>query len=333
MRSMSVRMAFLVALALGVAVASVFIGPVPIGPIEALRALRAGSPSVEVDIVLRQRVPRILLGLLTGGTLAVAGASFQSLLGNPLATPYTLGLAGGSSVGAVLALLFPATVGAHGQVLPSLLCTMATAGIVYALGSRRGGLRGEPLILAGVTVGFVCSALVLFARYLASPQSVVMMDRWLMGGLEQVGFSQVRRILPAVGAGVAVLGACHRELDQVSFGSAMAAGRGVPVEALRATVYLAATLACGAVVSVAGPIAFVGLIVPHVLRRLVGFSHGRLLPACWWGGAAFLVTCDSLARTLLAPAELPVGIITAGIGGPFFLAILLRGGRSTWVRS
>ncbi|MBN1424976.1 iron ABC transporter permease [Candidatus Fermentibacteria bacterium] len=328
MRSGARSMAILGLVALMVSAGSLFVGPVRIRPVELVEALRAREyGSLAWQIVVHQRLPRIILGFVAGGCLAVAGAAFQGLLGNPLATPYTLGLSGGSALGAVLALWVPHIVGVAGPAPPALLGALITAVAVYLLAVRRSGLRSEDLILAGVTIGFFCSAMVLLVRYLASPHQVVLMDRWLMGGLEQIGFRQLSGILPYAGAGVAMLLACHRELDQVAFGQDLAAGRGVSVPALQRLVYMAGTIGTAAVVSVAGPIAFVGLIVPHTLRRIVGFSHGILLPSCFLGGAVFLVCCDAVARSVLAPAELPVGIITAGIGGPFFLFLLLRSSR------
>lgn len=311
-----------------VATGSLFVGPVRIRPAELSEAVRSGNRGgLAWQIVVHQRLPRLVLGLVAGGCLAVAGAAFQGLLGNPLATPYTLGLSGGSALGAVVALWLPHQLGAVGPAPPALLGALIVAVIVYLLAVRRNGLRGEDLILAGVTIGFFCSAMVLLVRYLASPHQVVLMDRWLMGGLEQIGFRQLTRVLPLAGAGLAMLLACHRELDQLAFGQDLAAGRGVSVTALVRIVYVAGTVCTAAVVSAAGPIAFVGLIVPHTLRRIVGFSHGVLLPSCFFGGGVFLVSCDCLARSMFAPAELPVGIITAGIGGPFFLFLLLRSPR------
>ncbi len=322
---MNFRCLFLLVLLVAVSILALFVGPVDVTPLDLLRATPESRESgLAMEIVLRQRLPRILLAVVTGGALAVVGAAFQGLLGNPLATPYTLGLSGGGALGAVIAIWAPGVVGAWGAPPLSLAGALMAASIVYLLTTRQRGLRGEPLILAGVIVGFFCSAMVLLVRYLASPRQVVLMDRWMMGGLEQVGFGQIAMILPYVFAGLTVIISLHRELDQLAFGSALATGRGVNVPKLRRNIFVAGSLSTAAVVSVAGPIAFIGLMVPHVLRRLIGFSHGRLLCASFLLGGAFLVACDAVARTILAPSEIPVGVITAGFGGPFFLVLLLR---------
>jgi len=188
---------------------------------------------------------------------------------------------------------------------------------------RRQGIQTSTLLLAGVAVSLSCSAIILFLQYLSDSTQTFRMVRWMMGGLSVVGYTEVLWLVPWVLGGSAALFALRWELNLLLTGEEMAASRGVDLARLRRLVLLATSLMIGALVAVAGPIGFVGLIVPHMLRRLVGHDHLFLIPACILGGGAFLTLCDAGARTLMAPAELPVGILTALLGGPFFLWLLV----------
>lgn len=284
-------------------------------------------------IVGQLRVPRVLLGLLAGWVLAVSGAAFQGLFRNPLAEPYTLGVAGGAALGAVLAIRFGAP--SEGIVGLTLVAAASFAGalaatlLVVGLGAGPRGLEGAGLLLAGVAVSCSTGALILFVQYLADSTQTFRMVRWMMGGLAIVGYREVFWLLPWVLLGTGVLVARRWELNLLLVGDELAASRGVDLARLRAEVLVAASLMVGAMVAVTGPIGFVGLMVPHALRRWTGPDHLTFLPACALGGGIFLAVADAGARTALAPAELPVGVLTAMLGGPFFFALLVarrRGG-------
>lgn len=284
-----------------------------------------GEPTASA-IFWKLRVPRVLLALLAGGLLAAAGAAFQALFRNPLAEPYTLGIASGAALGA--ASVFTLAPGGWTAGLPLTgLAAFAGAGLatllVLALGSRR-GVGSHGLLLAGVAVALTCQAAILFLQYLADATETLRMVRWMMGGLGVVGYREVLWVAPWATAVAAALLFWRRELDLVLAGDELARGRGVALDRFRRRLLLVVSLGVGALVAVAGPIGFVGLVVPHLLRGWVGASHRTLLPACLLGGGAFLALCDLAARTVLAPAELPVGIVTALLGGPFFLWVLAR---------
>jgi iron complex transport system permease protein len=286
-----------------------------------------GEPTAAA-IFWQLRIPRVLLALLAGAGLAVSGLSFQTLFRNPLAEPYTLGIASGAALGAVLALRVESAETLLGLPLVAA-CSFAGAlgatGLVAGLSLRRRGAETPTLLLAGIAVSLSCSALILFLQYLADSTQTFRMVRWMMGGLAVVGYGEVLWLLPWVLAGGAVLLSLRWDLNLLLIGEELAASRGVDLPRLRLQVLLASSLMIGALVAVAGPIGFVGLMVPHILRRWVGHDHLLLIPACLLGGGAFLTLCDLAARTLMAPAELPVGVLTALLGGPFFLWLLIVG--------
>ncbi|MDD5307884.1 MAG: iron ABC transporter permease [Deltaproteobacteria bacterium] len=280
------------------------------------------------DIILLQRLPRVLLGALAGGALAVAGAAFQAVLRNPLAEPYTLGVASSGALGALAVMSFglSASFGPFSSVqIGALAGAGANVLLVSALGRRRGAGGGNGMLLAGIAVSLISAALMMLVRYLSSPHRMVEMDRWLMGGLDVTGFDAVAGVVPLLLPGLAAVVLHARAIDQLLLGPAMAEGRGVDVDACRRDVFLGGSLATAAVVAVTGPIGFVGLIVPHAVRRFAPRDHRVILPVSFFAGGAFLVLADTVARIVAAPAEIPVGILTAAVGGPIFLVILARG--------
>lgn len=303
------------------------IGSVSISLPKAILEIGSVSESLDASVLFRTRLPRILLAALTGAALAVAGVVFQALLRNPLATPFTLGVSSGGAMGAVIAIKLGLDISVFGFSAVPLFSFAGSAGaviLVYALAQSRGQLPTSILLLAGVSISFFFSALILFTHYLADFTESHKMLRWLMGGLDIIGYGSILKILPFWGAGITLLLIKMRDLDQLSFGSYVAWSRGVDVARSQKTCFLAASLVTSAVVSLAGPIGFVGLIVPHTIRFLVGPSHKLLLPSSMFAGAGFLIICDTVARTVLAPTEIPVGVLTAMVGGPFFIALLFR---------
>jgi iron complex transport system permease protein len=286
------------------------------------------SENVDAQIFFVARLPRVLAGALVGAALASAGVVFQALLRNPLATPFTLGVSAGSSLGAMLAILFGATA-TLGPLSPVPLASLAgaslAAAIVYWLATRPGRpISTSVLLLAGVTLNSFFSALILFAQYLSDYAQVYRAARWLMGDLDVGGFAPLGGALPLVVAAFAVFAMLPASLNLLSLGPDAAAARGVDVARAQRLAFISGSLATSAAVSLAGPIGFIGIVVPHLVRLLVGVDHRIVLPASALFGASFLVACDLLARTVMAPVEIPVGVITAMIGGPFFLWLLVR---------
>lgn len=310
---------------LAVLVLAPLIGSQRIGLAEVL----AGDPTASL-IFWQIRLPRVLLALLAGGALAVAGVGFQTLFRNPLAEPYTLGVATGAALGAVVALRFadPSTFAGFSVVaVASFSGAVGATALVVGLAWRGHGGEGRvetgTLLLAGVAVSLSASAIILFLQYLSDATQTFRMVRWMMGGLSVVGYRDVLWVLPWVVAGSAVLLVLRWDLNQLLTGEELAAGRGVDVSRLRFLVLGVTSMMIGALVAVTGPIGFVGLMVPHLLRRGIGHDHLFLAPAAILGGGAFLALCDLAARTVMAPAQIPVGVLTALLGGPFFLWLLL----------
>lgn len=282
----------------------------------------AGDPTA-ATILWRIRLPRVLLALAAGGLLAISGLGFQTLFRNPLAEPYTLGVASGAALGAVVAIQLGFAGTLLGLAAASFVGALAAGSLVLALALRRAGIETSTLLLAGIAVSLSCSALILFLQYFADATKTFRMVRWMMGGLAVVGYREVLWLAPWALGGATLLFGLRRELDLLLTGEELAASRGVDLGRLRWWIVGGTSLAIGALVAVTGPIGFVGLIVPHILRRFLGHGHLRLIPACLLGGGAFLALCDLAARTIMAPAEIPVGVLTALLGGPFFLWLLL----------
>ncbi len=298
----------------------------PVGDVLAtfLPGVQSGLDDTQTTILLRIRLPRVVLGAIVGATLAVAGASYQGVFRNPLADPYLLGVAAGAGLGAttVIALgLRPL----GGATLP----LFAFAGAVLAvtmtwwLGRSTGGRGTAVLILAGVAVSLFLSAIQTFLmqRYAETIREVY---GFLLGQLGTAGWGDVRTVLPWVVIAVGGMLAARRLLDVLAVGDVEATALGLPTDRVRLVVVALATLGTAAVVSVSGLIGFVGIVVPHAVRLTVGTSYRAVLPLSVLLGAAFLVLADLLARTVLSPAELPIGVVTAFVGGPFFLLVLRR---------
>jgi iron complex transport system permease protein len=328
-------------LATTVAISGALLGAVVIGAplvgathISLARALDRSIPFAEntdAQIFFISRLPRVIAAALVGGALSAAGVVFQALLRNPLATPDTLGVSSGAALGAMLAITFHLDVpiaGVPAIPLASFAGAVGAMGIVYALSTaRRRGLSATVLLLAGVTMTAFFSALIMFTQYLADFTDTARTVRWLMGMLDVGGYASIVAVLPMMIAAFALLATLPRSLDLMSLGADAAAARGVNVIRTERVALVSASLATGAAVSIGGPVAFVGIVVPHLVRLVVGSDHRLVVPAATLAGAAFLIACDLVARTVLAPTDVPVGIITALIGGPFFLWLLVRRAR------
>ena len=322
------RRVFLALLAVSVTAIVVWAALLGLTPLRWGAIATVAADRVDAEIFWRVRLPRVCLGCLTGAALAASGMTFQALFRNPLATPYTLGVSSGASLGAALYIrsgMSLSLAGIPGLSAAALLGAAASMMLLYGLARAGRGFSTATLLLAGVAVSFSLTSLILFTQYMGDVTTAFRVGRWLMGGLEVVGFDPVWQVLPFVGTGLLTVFVLIRELDLLLIGEDIAAARGVSVERIKTLLFLAVSVMVGGVVAVCGPIGFVGLVVPHIGRLLIGSSHRHLAPFSVLAGGAFLVTCDTVGRTAMAPVEIPVGIITALLGGPFFLALLLRG--------
>ncbi|MBA3295461.1 MAG: iron ABC transporter permease [Acidobacteria bacterium] len=316
----------------GLAAAAILLGPLAGSTSISLRNVFDRSipfsENVDAQIFFVARLPRTLAGALVGAMLASAGVVFQGLLRNPLATPFTLGVSAGAALGAMLAITFGSSLhwlGVPLAPLASFLGSLVAVAVVYFLASaRHRGLSTNVLLLAGVTMNAFFSALILFVQYFADFAETFRILRWLMGDLDISSYQPLLTALPLVIVSFAVFAWLARPLNLLSLGADAAESRGVDVTRAQRAAFISASLATGAAVSVGGPVGFIGIIVPHLVRLLVGSDHRIVLPASALFGAAFLIACDALARTVMSPLELPVGVITALIGGPFFLWLLVR---------
>jgi iron complex transport system permease protein len=276
------------------------------------------------------RVPRVLLAFFCGAALSLGGLVFQAMFRNVLATPYTLGVASGSAFCVALVSLLGvhfSLLGISGVSLAALVGALFSVAIVYGLSRLVGGFATTGLLLGGVILGFFFSSLTMLVQHFSDATSMFRLVRWGMGSLGHADYSSVFTVLPFVLTGAAVIALFRKELDHFVLGDVLAKSRGVEVTKVRRALFFAVSLMVAGVVSVCGPIGFVGIIVPHLCRKLFGVKHENLYFYSIAVGGVFLVLCDTLARSLTSGSDLPVGIITALIGGPFFLIVLIQNQR------
>ncbi|KAB8146070.1 iron ABC transporter permease [Chloroflexia bacterium SDU3-3] len=309
---------------------SIGVGAVQVPPAKVLAVLLApGSDPTATTIVWDLRLARVLLAALIGAALASSGAAFQGLFRNPLADPYVIGAAGGAALGATIAIVMNASwqgLGFSPVPLAAFIGSLAAVALVYAVAEIGGSVPPTALLLAGTALGTLLSAAVSLLMMLHD-QTLQAVVAWLLGGLGGRSWPHLVSSGPYMLAGIIALWLCARPLDALAFGEETARSLGLSIGWMRVAVLASASLATAAAVAVGGIIGFVGLIAPHIARRLVGSSHARLVPASAMVGALLLLLADDFARTVLAPTELPVGIVTALLGGPFFLYLLKRRGR------
>ena len=302
-------------------------GAAALGPRGTLSSLVPHDP-IESRIMSEVRLPRVSLGFVAGAALAVAGMAFQALFRNALATPYTLGVSAGASLGAAIYIHLGITASFAGMpayVFAAMGGAVVSIALVYAVARATYGFSSSTLLLAGVAFSFLFTSVILAIQYIGDVTTSFRIGRWLLGGLEVVGFLPVVHVLPFATIGIAILLAISRDLDLFVVGEESAAARGVSVTTMKKLVFGAASLMVGGVVATCGPIGFVGLVVPHIGRLLLGPKHRTLGPFSVLAGGTFLVACDTVGRTVVAPVEIPVGIVTALIGGPFFIVMLVQG--------
>jgi iron complex transport system permease protein len=298
--------------------------------IDLLRAVRQPF-SPDRAILVGARLPRVLMGAIVGAALAAVGAALQALVRNPLAEGGILGISGGGAFGAILALVLFAQAGAADALVPlcafaaSLLSTVA----VYRLAQLEGRLEPFTLLLVGVIFNAFWGAAIMLVNSVVNFYFTHSIIFWLMGSFESPTWQEIAMVAAAAAAGSTILFGFARDMNLLSLGDEEAAQLGVDVTRARRTIFLVTSIMIGAAVSVSGIISFVGLIVPHMLRLALGADHRLLLPASFIAGASFTVAADLIARVAIAPAELPVGAITALCGGPFFIYVLRREGQKS----
>jgi len=315
-----------------VALISLSMGPAKVS-MGTILAWCAGTQSVDRTtsmILTKIRLPRILLAGLVGFTLSLGGVVFQALLRNPLAEPFILGISSGAAIGAIAGIMLGLgfTVGVP---LLSFITALATILLVMGISSRHGGLESSTLLLTGVIVNAFFTAIIMFFIATVSDSRLHSMLFWLYGDLSQSKYVQLSISLPLVLIVSGIIYLFSRHLNLMVGGEESALQMGVEVEMVKWISFIGISLITGVVVSFSGIIGFVGLIVPHLMRMILGPDHRLLIPASALGGAIFLVAADTVARTIISPSELPVGVITAFLGAPFFIYLLRKRG-SQWTQ-
>lgn len=308
---------------------AISVGSVRVPPLRSIRilfrsllGLKGGGTESEQAIILSLRFPRAVLAGLVGAGLSVSGAIFQALLRNPLADPYILGVSSGAAVGAIVAIVMGLGTLSFGLPVASFLGALFAVIVVFQFGRQDGKIHPNTLLLAGVIIGSFLSAVIMFFISVSQREELHTIIFWLMGDFSSANIRAIRVVLPYILFGTLFLYVHARQLNLLLSGEESAVQLGVNVERLRLISYLAASLITAASVSVCGLIGFVGLIIPHSVRLIFGPDHRLLIPSSALVGAAFLIASDTFARTLFAPIELPVGVITAAFGGPFFIYLL-----------
>jgi iron complex transport system permease protein len=324
----------LVAVVLGVGVGTVHLAPgAVVSTLLDRVGVHVGTPldGIQAQILLVLRLPRVLLVALVGGVLSMAGAGYQGVFRNPLADPYLLGAAAGAGLGATLVIAYaPTGFGPIGTVPAAAFAgALGGVGLAYVLGTvagrAGGGTSAMTLLLAGIAVSSFLTAIQTFVQQ-AHTDQLRSVYSWILGQLGGSSWSDLAQVLPYAVVSVVVLLSSTRALDVLAVGDEEATTLGLRPQRVRLVVLAAASLATAAAVAVSGLIGFVGLVVPHIVRRLAGGSYRVVLPVSLVGGGAFLVLADLVARTVVAPGELPIGVVTAFVGAPFFAALLRLGG-------
>ncbi|UCC26029.1 MAG: iron ABC transporter permease [Gemmatimonadales bacterium] len=320
-----------IALVLGVALVlllplGLFLGSVALTPADVLAVLLGGGSEVQREILLQFRLPRLLVGSILGGGLALAGATFQALLRNPLAEPYILGISGGAALGAVTVLaLGLTTLGSWSLPLAAFAGALLAIVLVFRVATATGrALDVRVLLLAGVVVGAFFAAVISFILAVSDARTVRSAVLWMMGTLYGSAWSDVVVVAAYTLPTALLLMTLARPLNTLSVGEETALYLGTEVERVKRIAFAAASLITAAGVAVAGVIGFVGLVVPHALRLVVGSDHRILLPLSFLLGAVFLTSADMAAQVLLTPTEIPIGVVTALVGVPIFLVLLRR---------
>ncbi len=319
-------MAALSALLLVVVLFSLGVGAVALPWRKIPLLLFHGRGTAEYAILFQVRLPRVLLGAAVGGALSVAGVVLQGMFRNPLVEPYTLGISGGAALGVSLAVVLGSRGWSPSLPASGFLGAVGVVLLVYGLSSKGGGVRLTRLLLIGVMVSFMTSSLIMLLMALSRVEDLHGIVFWIMGSLEEADSRLLRIVVLSSLAGLMVSFLFAVDLNALTLGEEEAFHLGVRVERVKKALFLLASLLTGICVSVTGIIGFVGLVVPHLMRLLVGGDHRILLLSSYIAGGAFLVLCDTLARTIVSPVELPVGVVTGIVGGATFVYVLSKRG-------
>lgn len=315
-----------IVLLVAVAIGAVCVGSTHVPPGAVLRALAGGGDPIQQAIICDLRIPRMLLAVAVGGSLSLAGVLLQGMFRNPLVEPYTLGISGGAALGlcVCVALRLGERLGSISFPAGGFAGAAATAVLVYGLGTRRGVMNIRDVVLVGVMVSFVCSSLVMLVMALSRAEDLHGIVFWTMGSLEEPRRALLMLALGVSLAALAISYAFAVRLNALCLGEDGAQHLGIDVETTKRWLFVMAALLTGISVSVAGIIGFVGLVVPHVARLMVGRDHRVLLASSYLCGAIFLMACDTVARTIISPLELPIGVVTGLVGGVVFIYLLHR---------
>lgn len=296
-------------------------------PLDAGVLGRMGADDLNATIFWEIRVPRVLLAFLAGVGLSLGGVVFQAMFRNPLATPFTLGVAGGASFGVALWVYLGISfslLGISGVSLAALIGAMFSIALLYGIAKASGNVSPMTMLLGGVAISFFFSSLIMLLQYLMDVGNSFRVIHWLMGDMGRADIDSVLQVFPFVASGGLIAMYLRRELNLLTISDDLASSRGVNVETIRLVLFLAVSLMVAGVITVCGPIGFVGIMAPHICRLLIGANHRTLVPCAALFGGVFLTLCDTLARSLSETAEIPVGVITALLGGPFFLWLLFH---------
>lgn len=315
------RVVLLTVILLAVAVFSLSVGAVDIPLGQTISLLVRGSETAQYAILFDVRLPRIVLGLAVGGGLALSGVILQGMFRNPLVEPYTLGISGGAALGVCLNLVLggPGLLGMWATPAAGFVGALGVVILVYAISARGAGIRLSRLLLVGVMVSFMASSLIMLLMAITRTENLHGIIFWIMGSLEEPSSFLVKAALALSLGGLAFSSLFAVDLNALSLGEEEAFHLGVDVERVKKALFLIASVVTGSCVAVSGIIGFVGLVVPHMMRLVVGSDHRILLAASYISGAAFLILCDTLARVVIVPMELPVGVITGLVGGGLFI--------------
>jgi len=288
---------------------------------------QSGPHDLDALILWQIRIPRMLLAMVAGMGLSLGGLVFQAIFRNPLATPFTLGVAGGASFGVTLSLVLGisfSVLGISGISLAALLGAFLSIALVYLISRATGNASPHSMLLGGVAISFFFSSLILLFQYLGDISDTFRIIHWLMGDLSRASYDTILQALPFVLSGILICGAYHKELNLLIIHDDLASSYGLQVERSRMILFFAVSLMVAGIITTCGPIGFVGIIAPHICRLVVGHNHRHLVPTTILFGGTFLTICDTIARSISSSAEVPVGIITALLGGPFFVWLLIQ---------
>lgn len=327
MRKLLLTLLVLLSLLVVSALAALCIGEISFSPGELLALRDAPEDDIRLNILMQLRLPRILLALIAGGALSLAGVILQGIFRNPLVEPYTLGISGGASVGVTLAILLGlhTAYGGLALSLAGFLGALATIFVVYGLGIRRGQVRIQTLLLTGVMISFISSSLMLLMMSLSKTEDLPGIVFWIMGSLAETDGALIT-LLCITSFLVLLLSFLYApQLNAMRLGSERAMQLGVDTDRVIKLLFVFSSLLTGICVSIVGVIGFVGLIVPQLMRALLGTDNRILLPASFFGGGIFLIISDIVARTIISPNELPIGVITGIIGGSVFILVMAKG--------